>query len=174
MNWKDKAPLTYSYTTSDVIFNSLYQVSAAKQSLGDQIVVITIPSVNFAQTLLLHIEGVLTYHENCQIALPTIILEAADVTNDANLVKKSSIIAGDKLSLLALIAASEETKLFLYLLHDANRNIEQMLEHNCYFGRIKPANKLFYAGEASDYFDGVVIQYSNGENNLHYLNIYSR
>lgn len=165
LNWKNKAPFTYKYTTSDELYGE-------GNSLEHQIIIVTVPLPTFTQTLTYNIDGILTCHENLQVALPTLVLEASDVTDDNFLVKKNNLITGDAESLMALIATSEETKLFVHFLRHSNKTVEQMLEIHCYFRQIESKHEnLFYLGEVSDYFDGVIVGNPKGKN---YINVYSR
>lgn len=175
LNWKDKTPLTYrTFTGKFCEENSL----TAKRSQDHKTILVAVPSPCFTQKLSFHINGILTFkskNSGHQTEIPTIVLEASDTANNDCSVKKTNLIAGDKESLLALMAASEESKLFAHFFRGTSRNITRLLEINCFFRRVGSKDlNLFYAGEASDYFDGMIVQHVRDRDNISYLNIYSR
>lgn len=144
-----------------------------------QTIIVITPLPSFTHLTSVCIDGILAYNENSiqlDVTIPTITLEASDVTNDVFLVKKESILVGEEESLLALMAASEETNVFLYFEQSNDyRIVDEVLEMDCCFRRIQVKNGyIFYAGEASDYFDGAILQSIKGDHHLNYLNIYSR
>lgn len=169
LTWKDKSPLNYNY------------FDASKNSFATdlQTIIVTIPLPTFTQTPSLAINGILTHSDNSthQLVIPTITLEASDVTNDAFLVKKHKVLMSDSECLLALMAANEETKMFLYFHRSNHLTVDDLLEMHCYFRRIDVKGdgcSFYYAGEASEYFDGALLQNFAHEQQLTYLNLYTK
>lgn len=175
--WKERSPLNYTYIVSKT-YGTMF-------SKGDSLLVVIIPFPSFIHTSSIMVDGFLTCYENTnanQIVIPAITLEASDITNDTMLIKKSSIIAGDENSILALMVASENTKLFLYMNHRIYTTIENLLEVNCNVRRIfmkdlSQCENLFCIGETLDCFNGAILQTVKSDvsnDNIIYVNIYTR
>lgn len=148
------------------------------KNTGSIVIVIDIPG--FSETTMYELSGVIVYENRKlqQTPFPQLHLDVQDITNDSLAVKKADLIKGRTESLLAILAAYEETRLFVNLPDTHGRMVDSILEIDCLFRRMEVVSSMqYYAAEdASRSFEGLIMRVTNDERmeNKKYFSVFSR